>query len=79
MTPMRSDGSALLTLLGPDGKAIVVVSAMGKTTNAFEDIWRAEGQERTALWERCVKNHAQVVGLSRQRGLWNGFRSGCWR
>ena len=53
---------ALLTSqLGPDGKAIVVVSAMGKTTNALEDIWRAEGQERTALWDRCVKNHAKVA------------------
>ena len=28
---------------------------MGKTTNALEDIWRAEGEPRLALWDRCVE------------------------
>ena len=42
--------------LGSEGKAIVVVSAMGKTTNALEDIWRAKGETRLALWDSCVKS-----------------------
>ena len=39
----------LSSQLGPRGKAIVVVSAMGKTTKALEDIWRAEGDRRASL------------------------------
>lgn len=47
--------------LGSEGKAIVVVSAMGKTTNALEDIWRAKGEARLALWDSCVTKHLQVA------------------
>ena len=75
MTP-RPFG-ALPTLLhaqlGPEGKAIVVVSAMGKTTNALEDIWRAKGEARLGLWDSCVDKHLQVAedlnlpGATRQK------------
>ena len=54
-------GSLLNAQLGSDGKAIVVVSAMGKTTNALEDIWRAKGEARLALWNNCVNKHLQVA------------------
>ena len=65
--------SLLTAQLGPDGKAIVVVSAMGKTTNALEDIWRATGEARIALWDRCVNKHLRVAedlklpGATRQK------------
>ena len=51
----------LSSQLGPRGKAIVVVSAMGKTTNALEDIWRAEGDRRASLWKECVNEHMRVA------------------
>ena len=47
--------------LGSEGRAIVVVSAMGKTTNALEDIWRAKGEPRLAMWDSCVEKHLQVA------------------
>ena len=59
--------------LGAEGKAIVVVSAMGKTTNALEDIWRATGETRMALWDSCVNMHLRVAenlklpGATRQK------------
>ena len=65
--------SLLTAQLGPDGKAIVVVSAMGKTTNALEDIWRAKGEARMALWDSCVNKHLRVAedlrlpGATRQK------------
>ena len=31
-------------------RAVVVVSAMGKTTNALEEVWRADGERRKELW-----------------------------
>ena len=65
--------SLLTAQLGPDGKAIVVVSAMGKTTNALEDIWRAKSEARLVLWDSCVTKHLQVAedlklpGATRQK------------
>ena len=47
--------------LGSEGRAIVVVSAMGKTTNALEEIWRAKGEPRLAMWDSCVEKHLQVA------------------
>ena len=49
-------------------RAVVVVSAMGKTTNALEAVWSATTEAaRRALWEPCVAQHmivAEALGLS---------------
>lgn len=55
-------GALLEAQLGQDEKAIVVVSAMGKTTNALEAVWRASGPEREALWQACISDHVSVAG-----------------
>lgn len=58
---IRRLATLLRAQLGSSGKAIVVVSAMGKTTNDLEDIWRAEGEARLTLWNSCVNRHVQVA------------------
>jgi len=49
-------------------RAVVVVSAMGKTTNTLEAVWSAPaGDERRDLWATCVKEHmsvAETLGFS---------------
>lgn len=58
---IRRVASLLGDQLGPDEKAVVVVSAMGKTTNALEDVWRAEGARRKELWDATVATHVAVA------------------
>jgi len=58
---IRRVASLLVDQLGPDEKAVVVVSAMGKTTNALEDVWRAEGARRKELWDATVAKHVAVA------------------
>ncbi len=45
------------------GTLVVVVSAMGKTTNLLEDIWKAyrKGEAVTALLEQVVSNHHTII------------------
>ena len=42
-------------------RAVVVVSAMGKTTNALEEVWRADGERRKELWQACIDQHLSVA------------------
>lgn len=54
--------SALLeTQLAAGEKAVVVVSAMGKTTNALEAVWTASGTLRRERWDHCVNAHKEVA------------------
>ena len=51
--------------------AVVVVSAMGKTTNALEEVWSSLGPERTALWSALLEEHvavAEALGAVPERG-----------
>ena len=64
---IRRVGALLTAQLKGQDQAVVVVSAMGKTTNALEAVWRASGEERSALWSACVSSHvgvAHTLGLS---------------
>ncbi|MEY3010606.1 MAG: hypothetical protein RLZZ314_1248 [Bacteroidota bacterium] len=54
-------GSLLMQTLRPGTAAVVVVSAMGKTTNALEDVWRAAKEERPGLWHGLLEQHLQVA------------------
>ena len=65
-------------------RAVVVVSAMGKTTNALEAVWSApEENERRDLWATCVEEHmavSEALGLS--SSLTDTLRSrmeSCWQ
>ncbi|MDA0728307.1 MAG: aspartate kinase [Bacteroidetes bacterium] len=64
---IRRVGSLLTQTLLPGTAAVVVVSAMGKTTNALEAVWRATSEDRPALWDSLRNEHievAQTLGLS---------------
>ena len=63
---IRRVGALLHDQLASDEKAVVVVSAMGKTTNALEDVWRASGAAQSKLWQSCVEQH---VDVARELGL----------
>ena len=61
-------GQLLSDQIEAEERAVVVVSAMGKTTNALEAVWSASAEdERRDLWATCVKEHmavAEALGLS---------------
>ena len=44
--------------LRPEEQAVVVVSAMGKTTNALEEVWRSSGLEQEGRWGDIMQAHA---------------------
>ena len=58
---IRRVGSLLESQLSPGEKAIVVVSAMGKTTNALETVWTASGALRRERWDQCLASHEDVA------------------
>ena len=58
---IRRVGSLLESQLSAGEKAVVVVSAMGKTTNALETVWTASGALRRELWDQCVASHEDVA------------------
>ena len=63
---IRRVGALLVEHLDAQGSAVIVVSAMGKTTNALEAVWEADASERRNLWDTCVASHvevAQTLGL----------------
>lgn len=65
-------------------RAVVVVSAMGKTTNALEAVWSASVEaERRDLWATCVEEHmavAEALGLSPSlTETLRGRMEGCWQ
>lgn len=58
---IRRVGALLQSQLGSEEKAVVVVSAMGKTTNALEEVWRSSGLEREKQWKACCEAHTEVA------------------
>lgn len=63
--------------------AVVVVSAMGKTTNALEAVWsEADEATRRVLWTQCMSQHlgvAEALGLVREVGHTLTARmESCW-
>jgi aspartate kinase len=58
---IRKVAEVLSQVVPPDGQAVVVVSAMGKTTNALEEVWRAPGPQRLAMWEELRRRHEDVA------------------
>jgi aspartate kinase len=78
---IRRVAALLERQLGPEEKAVVVVSAMGKTTNALEEVWGAEGNRRRQLWDACVAEHVAVaneLGLDLGDELHSRMTS-CWK
>lgn len=64
---IRKVGELLQAQLVEGEQAIVVVSAMGKTTNELEEVWKATEATRHKLWEDCIEKHlavAQELGIS---------------
>ena len=61
-------GQLLSDQIEAEERAVVVVSAMGKTTNALEAVWSASGEERTAGFVGDVRvvhmAVAEALGLS---------------
>ena len=47
--------------VGSDKVAVVVVSAMGKTTNQLEQVWESSAETRRDLWNACLDCHQQVA------------------
>lgn len=47
--------------VGSDKVAVVVVSAMGKTTNQLEQVWESSAETRRDLWNACLDRHQQVA------------------
>ena len=65
-------------------RAVVVVSAMGKTTNTLEAVWSASAEaERRDFWATCVENHmavAEALGLSSSlMETLRGRMESCWQ
>ena len=58
---IRRIGELLRTHLSDEEQALVVVSAMGKTTNALEAILEAPLREREELWQSLVSAHLGVA------------------
>ena len=58
---IRRVGQLLANHLGPEEQAVVVVSAMGKTTNALEEVWRTAGPEQEGRWGDIVQAHLDVA------------------
>ena len=56
----------LTTQLQDEEQAVVVVSAMGKTTNHLEHVWKSQGEERDRLWFACIDEH---MGVGRELNL----------
>ena len=81
---IRRVADLLQSTLGEGEHAVVVVSAMGKTTNALEAVWAAgdDVEHQRALWEGLLSTHVDVarsLGLptdveSALSELWNQ----CW-
>ena len=57
---IRRIGDLLGQHLSSEEQAVVVVSAMGKTTNALEAILEAPSQGREVLWQTLVSGHLAV-------------------
>ena len=58
---IRRVGQLLANHLRPEEQAVVVVSAMGKTTNALEEVWRCSGPEQEGRWGDIVQTHLDVA------------------
>lgn len=58
---IRRVGQLLSDHLRPEEQAVVVVSAMGKTTNALEGVWRSAGPTQEELWGDIVTAHLDVA------------------
>ena len=58
---IRRVGQLLANHLRPEERAVVVVSAMGKTTNALEEVWRSSGPEQEGRWGDIVQAHLDVA------------------
>ena len=81
---IRRVADLLQLTLGKEEHAVVVVSAMGKTTNALEAVWAAgdDAERQRTLWEGLLSTHVEVaceLGLTAElanslRELWNQ----CW-
>ena len=58
---IRRVGQLLVNHLRREEQAVVVVSAMGKTTNALEEVWRSSGPEQEGRWVDIVQAHLDVA------------------
>ena len=59
---IRRIGDLLSEQIQSSERVVVVVSAMGKTTNALEAIWsETRESERRILWRSIVKKHLNVA------------------
>ena len=58
---IRMVGQLLSDHLREEEQAVVVVSAMGKTTNALEAVWRSSGSEQEERWAEISQAHFDVA------------------
>lgn len=58
---IRRVGQLLSDHLREEEQAVVVVSAMGKTTNALEAVWRSSGSEQEERWAEISQAHFDVA------------------
>ena len=58
---IRRVGQLLSDHLRGGEQAVVVVSAMGKTTNALEAVWCSSGPEQEGRWGELVQTHLDVA------------------
>ena len=75
---IRRVGHLLANHLSPEEQAVVVVSAMGKTTNALEEVWRSSGHEQEGRWDDILQAHLDVaaeLGLDVAHRLQSVFES----